>query len=273
MANKIGFIGLGEMGKGMAKNLVKKGFDLNVFDVREEPVAELVQLGAKKANSLKEMAIVCDVVFTMVRDDAQTLDVIQSKEGVLPNIKSGSTIVISSTVSPSLCQRLAREAAKKGVGVIDAPVSGAKAGADAGTLTLMIGGDEASVKKMEPIFQAVSANRFHLGGSGMGETGKLANNMILFSSMASTTEGITFATKSGIPLKTFLAFLNVSTGSTWVSQRWDYLATLKKDHSPTATLKLMYKDLNMGLSAAKEIGVDLSMMSKFNDIDLWREVG
>ncbi len=273
MATKIGFIGLGEMGKGMAKNLVKKGFDLTVFDVREEPVTELVQMGAKKAGSPKEMAAVCDVVFSMVRDDAQTVDVIQGKDGVLQNIKSGSTIVISSTVSPSLCQRIAKEAAKKGVGVLDAPVSGAKAGAEGGTLTLMIGGDESLVKKMETIFQAISANRFHLGGIGMGETGKLANNMVLFSSMAATTEGIAFAVKAGIPIKTFLAFLNVSTGSTWVSQRWDYLATLKKDHGPTATLKLMYKDLNMGLSYAKEIGADLPMMSKFDQIDLWREVG
>lgn len=270
MATKVGFVGLGEMGKGMAKNLVKKGFDLTVFDVREEPVNELVQMGAKKAKTPKELAAASEVVFVMVRDDAQTTEVILGKDGVLNGIKNGSTIIITSTVSPSLCQKIAKEAAKKGVGVLDSPVSGAKTGADAGTLTLMIGGDESLVKKMGPILQAISANRFHLGGIGMGEVGKVGNNMILFSSMAATTEGIAFAVKAGIPIKAFLDFVNVSTGNNWVSQRWDYLAMMKKDKSSTATLHMMYKDLNMGLAYAKEIGVDMPMISQFGKLDLWR---
>ncbi len=273
MTPKLGFIGLGEMGKSMAKNLAKKGFDLTVFDVREEPVNELIQMGAKKASSPKELAAATEVVFVMVRDDTQALEVVLGKDGVLKGMSSGSTLILTSTISPSLCQRLAKEAAKKGVGMLDSPVSGAKAGAEAGTLTLMIGGEESLVKKMEPILQAISANRFHLGAIGMGEVGKLGNNMVLFSSMAATTEGIAFAVKAGIPIKTFLAFLNVSTGSTWVSQRWDAMAMLKKDKGPTATLKLMYKDLSLGLSYAKEIGIDLPLVSRLDQIDLWREVG
>ena len=150
MATKVGFIGLGEMGKGMAKNLVTKGFDLTVYDVKLEPVNELKQMGAKAAKSPKELAAATDVIFTMVRDDAQTDEVLLGRDSVFEGIKSGSTIIISSTISPSLCQRIDREASKKGVGVLDVPVSGSKAGAEAGTLTLMMGGDEAQVKKMEP---------------------------------------------------------------------------------------------------------------------------
>lgn len=272
MPTKVGFIGLGEMGKGMAKNLVKKGFDLTVFDVRDEPVNEMLQLGAKRAKTLKELAAGSDVLFSMVRDDAQTREVILGKDGILNAMKSGASLVITSTVSPSLCQSIAKEAAKKGVGVIDSPVSGAKAGAEGGTLTLMIGGDAALVKKLEPVLQAISANRFHLGGIGMGEVGKLGNNMILFSSMAAATEGVAFAVKAGIDPKTFLAFVNVSTGNTWVSQRWDAFVGLKKDHSPTATLHMMYKDLGLGLSYSKEIGVEVPMMSELGKLDLWREV-
>ena len=272
MATKVGFIDLGEMGKGMAKNLVTKGFDLTVYDVREEPVNELKQLGAKESKSIKELAAATEVIFSMVRDDAQTEEVMWGKDGVLDGIKSGSTIIVASTVSPSLCQRLAKDAAKKGVGVLDSPVSGAKAGAEAGTLTLMIGGDESLVKKMEPVLQAVSANRFRLGDIGMGQVGKVANNMILFSSLSATTEGVAFAAKAGIPVKTLLDFVNVSTGSNWISQHWDAMVGLKSDHSPTATLHMMYKDLRLCLAYAKEIGVDLPLASRFEQIDLWRPV-
>ena len=272
MASKVGFLGLGEMGKGMAMNLINKGCDLTVFDVREEPVNELKQLGAKVASTPGDMAATSEVIFTMVRDDTQTEEVIFGKDGILEGIKNGSTIIIVSTASPSLCQKIAKEADKKGVGVLDAPVSGAKAGAAAGTLTLMIGGNTSLVKKMEPILEMVSANRFHLGDIGMGQVGKLANNMILFSSMSATTEGIAFAIKAGIPLETLLNFVNVSTGNNWVSQHWDAMAGLKSDRSPTATLHLMYKDLNLGLGYAKEIGVDLPLASQFNQIDLWRPV-
>ena len=154
--------------------------------------------------------------------------------------------------------------------MLDTPVSGAKVGADAGTLTLMIGGETALVKEMEPILAAVSANRFHLGGIGMGQVGKVGNNMILFSNMLATTEGIAFAVKAGIPVKTFLDFVNVSTGSNWASQKWEAWSQLKQDKSPTATLHLMYKDLGLGPAYAQEMGVDLPLFSQFDKHDLWR---
>lgn len=272
MTTKVGFVGLGEMGKGMAKNLVTKGFDLTVYDVSEEPVKELKQLGAKEAKSLKELAATTDVIFSMVRDDAQTEAVMWGKDGILDGIRSGSTIIINSTLTPSLVQKLAADAAKKGVGVLDSPVSGARTKAEAGTLTLLVGGDESLFKKMEPILKVVGQNIFYMGSVGMGEVAKLANNMILFSSMASTTEGLAFAVKAGFPVKTILDFINVSTGVNWAAQNWELMTSFKKDHSPLATLNLMYKDLNLGLKYAKEIGVELPLASQFGQIDLWREV-
>jgi len=206
----------------------------------------------------------------MVRDDAQTNEVIRGKNGLMEGLKSGSTIVISSTVSPSLCQSLAKEADKKGVGVLDCPVSGAKAGAEAGTLTLMVGGDENVFKKVEPILQAVSKNIFYLGGSGMGEVAKLANNMITFTSIAATTEGLAYGVKAGISLETILELIKVSTGNTWAAQAWDALTVLKEDHSATASLHLVYKDLKLGVGYAKEIGVDLPLISQSGNVDLWR---
>jgi 3-hydroxyisobutyrate dehydrogenase-like beta-hydroxyacid dehydrogenase len=271
MPFKVGFIGLGNMGKPMAKNLVKKGFDVTVYHYRrEEPVRELVELGAKRAGTIKELAAATDVVFSMVRDDAQTEEVILGKEGVLNGIKSGSTIIITSTVSPDLCQRISKEASKMGVGVLDSPVSGAEARAIAGTLTLMIGGDESLVKKMNPVLMAISANQFHLGAIGMGQIAKIANNMILFSSIATTTEALAFGVKAGIPLKTLVATFNVSSGSTYVSQHWEAIAAEKKNKSPSASFTVFSKDLKLALKYAKEMDVELPLISQFGQIDLWR---
>lgn len=272
MPPKIGFIGLGEMGKGMAKNLVTRGYDLTVYDVRQVLVKELEQLGAKGASSIEELAAATEVIFSMVRDDAQTQEVMWGKDGVLDVIHKGSAIILTSTVSPSLCQNLAKDAGKKEVGVLDSPVSGAKARAEAGTLTLMVGGEPSLFEKMKPILQAVGTNIFYLGDFGMGQVGKMANNMILFGSMAATTEGFAFAVKAGIPLRTVIEFVKVSTGNTWVAQNWEVFATLKKDHSPTATLNTMYKDLNLALAYAKELNIDLPLCSKMGQIDLWRQV-
>lgn len=271
MLFKVGFIGLGNMGKPMAKNLVKKGFDVTVYHYRrEEPVRELVQLGAKRASTIKELAAATDVVFSMVRDDAQTEEVILGEEGVLKGIKSGSTIIITSTVSPDLCQRISKEASKMGVGVLDSPVSGAEARAIAGTLTLMIGGDENLIKKMNPVFMAISANQFHLGAIGMGQIAKIANNMVLFSSIATTTEALAFGVKAGIPLKTLVATFNVSSGSTYVSQNWEAIAAEKKNKSPSASFTVFSKDLKLALKYAKEMDVELPLISQFGQIDLWR---
>lgn len=273
MPSRIGFIGLGEMGRGMAKNLLKKGFDLTVFDIREEPLNELASLGARKARLARELAAASEVVFSMVRDDAQTQEVMWGRDGVLKGVNSGATIIITSTVSPSLCLKLAREAAKKGVSVLDCPVSGARVGAETGTLALMVGGDEGLFRKMEPVLQAISSYRIYLGPCGMGQVAKLANNMVIFSSIAATTEALQFAVKAGIPVKDLISVLNVSTGSTWVSQRWEALAAVKKDRNPNSTLNVLYRDLKLGLAFARELGIDLPLVSGFEQIDLWREVG
>jgi 3-hydroxyisobutyrate dehydrogenase len=208
----------------------------------------------------------------MVRDDAQTVEVMWSRDGVLKGINSGSTIIILSTVNPPLCQKLHHEAAKKNVGVLDAPVSGAKFGADTGTLNLMVGGDEALFNKMVPILKTISINQYHMGPIGMGEVAKLANNIVAFASVTATTEALAFAAAAGLPVNKMLDLFNVSTGSTWVSHRWHTVANLKKDHSPASTFHVVHKDLNLGLSYAKELDVDLPLASRLSPLDLWREV-
>lgn len=267
---RIGFIGVGVMGGGMAKNLLKRGYELTVYDVRAESVNRLKQIGAKPARSAKE-AGANEVIFSMVRDDAQTQEVMWGENGVLSGVGSGATIIVSSTVSPSMCQRLGKDAGEKEVGVLDAPVSGGPIGADAGTLTLMVGGDRGLFEKMEPILKGVSKNIFYLGNLGMGQVGKLVNNTILFGNMLSTTDGLAFGMKAGIPLQTILDFVKVSSGNSWVAQNWDtMIVPFKKDHSMTSSLSMLYKDLALALKYAKQIGIDLPFSSNLGQMDLFR---
>ena len=154
--------------------------------------------------------------------------------------------------------------------MLDSPVSGAKAGAEAGTLTLMIGGDESLVKKMEPVLQAVGTNIFYLGGIGLGEVAKLANNIMVVNNTLSSTEGLFFAMKAGIPLKTILELIKLSTGNSWVIEYWSLMASVKNDRRPGSTVELMYKDLKLALEYSKTINADLPLSSHSINLDLYK---
>lgn len=174
---KIGCIGLGNMGKPMAVNIAKAGFDLTVYDIRPEPLEELKRLGAKGARSPAEVGERCDIIELVVVNDAQVEDVTLGEGGVLAGAKPGSILVIHSTVHPHTCQQVAEQAKAKGVGVVDAAVSGGEEGSRAGTLTIMVGGGARLLEECRPVFEVVGQNIFHLGDVGMGEAGKLANHL------------------------------------------------------------------------------------------------
>ena len=253
MEARIGFIGLGRMGKPMAKNLIKGKYELTVYDVVNEAVEEMVQLGAKKAANPKELAGACEVIITMVRDDAQTEMVMWGEGGILEGIKAGSTIIITSTVSPSLCQKIAREASGKGVKVLDAPVSGAIPRAEAGTLTLMVGGNESLFGEVRPILEMMGTDIFYIGDIGMGQVAKLANNLALANSLRSGAESVNFATRFGVQLDKILEILNKSTGNSWVIEHWHYITQRPMD--------LLYKDVQLAFQEAKKMGIELPLGS------------
>ena len=171
---RVGFIGLGNMGILMARKLVKNGEALTVYDLRKEVVSEMVSLGAAGAKSSLEVAANSDVIFSMVRDEPQNDEVIFGPDGVWQGIKEGSTLIISSTISPGYCRNLYARGKEKGVYVIDAPVSAETRnftpGQESVVLTLMIGGDEEAVTRCMPVFKALGKNIFHLGGIGAGRS-------------------------------------------------------------------------------------------------------
>jgi 3-hydroxyisobutyrate dehydrogenase-like beta-hydroxyacid dehydrogenase len=260
MAGKrVGFIGLGNMGKPMAVNLAKAGFDLTVYDVRPEPLGELRRLGATVAPSVAELAAGCDVVALVVVNDAQVEEVTLGEGGVLSAAKPGTIVVIHSTVHPQTCRKVADRAKEKGVGVLDAAVSGGDQGAKAATLTLMVGGEERLLDECRPMFAAVGRNIFHLGDVGMGQAGKLANNLIFFVNLLSASEGIRLGLAAGIEQEKLLELVKVSTGGSWIVENWEWFARMREAYTtgPGGLAEVAFKDLWLALSVGHDLKIPL----------------
>lgn len=269
----VSFIGLGEMGAFMAKKLVKKEFEVTVYDVAEKRVKELQALGAKSAASCKEAAETSDVTIIMVRDDPQIDKVVCGENGVWEGVKAGSIIIISSTVDPLHCQRIASKGEEKGVKVLDAPVSGGWIGARAGTLTFMIGGDRGAFEKCRPVFEAMGKNLFYLGSSGMGEVCKLVNNFILSINLATLSEGLGLARKAGLDPETFINIVKVSSGTSWYAQNWELAKEHVSDYCQGKKGALWFaysKDMELALKLAKDLGQLVPLGGLFSQLDPFR---
>ena len=263
MDKKIGFIGLGAMGKPMATNLVRAGFDLTVYDIRPEPVQELEKLGARAAGSTQEVGEQCDIIETIVVDDAQVEEVVfgTAGNGVLAAARPGSIIVIHSTVQPKTCQRVAAAAKDKGVGVLDACVSGAESGAQAGTLSIMVGGEAALLETCRPVFDVIGKTLFHVGDVGMGEVAKIANNLMVIVNQHSTREGLRLARLAGIEPKKMLEVIMASSGDSWAARNWELLRDLAVDYpgGPAGMAKVGYKDISLAVTVGHDVGAALPM--------------
>ncbi|MFH1080832.1 MAG: NAD(P)-dependent oxidoreductase [Pseudomonadota bacterium] len=257
---KIGFIGLGEMGSPMAKNLVKSGYTLFVFDIRKEAADELVKVGAKACASPGEVGKSADVIFVMARDTEQVESIVLGDKGFLESCRPGSCIVISATINPLAVQKIAALAEKKKVEVVDAPVSGGRQGAEAGTLTIMAGGNEATFNKIRTVLEKVGKSIFYLGGCGMGEVAKLANNLLLLINMNAAFEAVKLAQNAGLSLDALMQIVKPSTGGSWVMEHWDMVTSWKENYKPDGpetTIDLIYKDFQLAYSLAKDLKTPL----------------
>jgi 3-hydroxyisobutyrate dehydrogenase len=250
----------------MALALLKKGIDTFVYDSAGERIKELEILGAKAASSGHEIGVLCDYVVVMVRDTAQVEAVLLGKQGVLESSKKGSIILIMSTVDPLFCQRTEKIAAVKGIGLLDAPVSGAPKGAEAQNLTIMVGGEKYLLEKCRPILEAMGNRIIHVGGIGMGQVAKIANNSIVLAIAIATAGGITLAKKGGVEADRFLEIIQSSTASSWVAHNWEYWR--QKASGKTTDFGITYKDLHLALDLAKSIGVPLPLSEAIGQLDL-----
>ncbi len=263
---KVGFIGLGVIGKPMAQNLLKGGIDILVYDIIPERVRELERLGAKGAKSAKEIGAASDIVIIMVRDTSQAEEVILGKEGVLEAAREGSVIVIMSTIDPLFCQRAEKVAAKKGVGMIDAPVTGGPGGAETRNLGIMVGGTEYLLERCRYLLEAMGNRIVHVGGIGMGEVVKLANNSITTVIAGATAGAIALATKAGVDSEKFLKIVQSGTANSWIAQNWDFYR--KKAKVGPTELAITYKDLRLALDLAKAYGVPLPLSEVIAQLDM-----
>lgn len=269
----VGFIGLGELGSLMAGNLIKHGLELVVYDVVDDRVETLVAIGARRADTCKRVAETSDVTVVMVRDDEQLDEVVNGEDGVWQGAKRESVLIVCSTVDPLHCQRLAREGETRGVQVLDAPVSGGWIGAEAGTLTFMVGGERSAVERCRTLFECMGKNLFHLGGSGMGEVAKLANNFLMSINLATLAEGIALAGKAGLDAETFIKVVQVSSGSSWYALNWSLAQEHVRDYCAGKKGALWFaysKDMGLAIKMAKDVGQLVPLGGHFSQLDPFR---
>jgi len=259
MATRVGFIGLGNIGKPMALNVAKAGFDLLVYDVREDPLKELAAAGAKVARSAQEVGAHGEIIELVVVDDAQVEAVTLGEGGVLNSATPGSIIAIHSTVHPKTVRAIAEFAKAKRVGVIDAQVSGGERGAYARTLCYMVGGDKALFERCRPVFATSGANIFHLGELGAGAIAKLAHNLIVYVNMLAASEGMKLAEKAGLDLKALQEVVHASAGQSRVADNWLQQRQLKDTYTTGAQglMQLIHKDLRLALELGHDLGLPL----------------
>src|SRR3989304_5258816 len=256
MKSKLGFIGLGIMGKPMVRNLMKAGYPVVVYDIRPESVEEIRQEGAQRASSCKEVAENCKIVITMVPDSADSEAAILGPNGVLAGSRTGTIILDMSSIAPLVSKKIAAECAKKGVEMLDAPVSGGGPGGIKATLAIMVGGKKEVFDRTVEIMKTVGSNVTLCGEIGAGNTTKLANQIIVALNIAAVGEALVLAAKAGVdPETVFQAIRGGLAGSTVLDAKAPMI--ISRNFKPGFRIRLHQKDLNNALATAKELNVPL----------------
>jgi len=256
MAQVIGFIGLGIMGRPMAKNLLKAGYPLVVHNRSRGAVDDLVKAGAKAGTSPRDVASQSDVLITMLPNSPDVEAVVLGRDGVIEGARAGMSLLDMSTISPLVSQKIGAALAGKSVQMLDAPVSGGERGAIDAVLSIMVGGDKALFDKVLPIFQAMGKTITHLGPLGAGGFTKLANQIIVAVNLTALGEALTLAKKAGLDRElTLTALAGGLAGSKCLDQKKpNYLAGT---YNPGFKIDLHYKDLGLIMESARALGVPL----------------
>ncbi|WP_413043574.1 3-hydroxyisobutyrate dehydrogenase [Pseudomonas sp. YJ42] len=256
----IGFLGLGNMGGPMAHNLLKAGHQVCVFDLSAAAVSNLVDAGAKEATSPAAVAQAgVEVIITMLPAAAHVKQVYLGEDGLLAHVPADVLLIDSSTIDPMSAREVAAAAAKNGNPMLDAPVSGGTVGAAAGTLTFMVGGNEADFQKAQPILATMGKNIVHCGGSGNGQVAKVANNLLLGISMIGAAEAMSLGVSLGMDPKVLASVINSSSGRCWSSEIYNPFpgvvenSPASRGYSGGFGTDLMLKDLGLASEAAKQV--------------------
>ena len=268
-SRKIGFIGLGLMGRPMAMNLLKAGHSVTIWNRTAARADELVAAGAVLAKTPRAVAEKSDVLISIVSDPQALESVLWGQEGkqdgALGGLKKGSVYIDSSTVSPTLVKKISAACGERGVRFLDAPVTGGDWGAREGNLVFMIGGEAETLKEVEPILGVMGKKWFHLGPNGAGQTIKLAMNAILALEVGAVAEAIGLVTRAGLAGEQLLEVLQASMGRSGLLDLKTPLM-LKGDFKPSFPLRLMHKDLGLALDLANQLGVALPTTAAVREV-------
>jgi len=262
---KIGFIGLGIMGKPMAQNLLKAGYELMVYDIVPERMDELVKAGARRGSSSKAVAAASEVVITMLPNSPHVREAVLGPNGVLEGARPGTILVDMSSIAPLASQEIAAQVQAKGVAMLDAPVSGGEPKAVAGTLAIMVGGPQDTFEQVKDILARMGASVTRVGDIGSGNVTKLANQIIVALNIAAMSEAMVLATKAGVdPERVFQAIRAGLAGSTVLEAKMPL--ALKGNFKPGFRIELHIKDLANALDTAHELGVPVPLSSMVMEI-------
>ncbi|PWH12498.1 MAG: 2-hydroxy-3-oxopropionate reductase [Anaerolineae bacterium] len=253
---KVGYIGLGLMGKAIARNILKAGFPLVVHNRSRAAVQELVAEGASQAFSPAEVAAQVDVVFTNLPDTPDVESVVLGPGGIGETIRPGSVYVDNSTIKPAAARRIAEELAKKGVWALDAPVSGGDIGARNATLTIMVGGDAEALAKVMPVFRVMGKTVTHVGGPGAGQVAKAANQIMVAAQMVAMGELLLFSQKAGVDPRKVVEAIKGGAAQCWTLDVKPS-RLFAGNRSPGFKAYMQAKDLNIVLETAREYGIPL----------------
>jgi 3-hydroxyisobutyrate dehydrogenase len=256
---KIAFIGLGNMGGPMALNLRKAGHQLSAFDLSAEACKKFAAEGLPIAASAAASVAGAEVVISMLPASAHVEGLYLGSDGLLDKIPAGALVIDSSTIAAATSRKVAEAAAKRGIAVIDAPVSGGTGGAIAGTLTFMVGGAEADLERARPVLEKMGANIFHAGAAGAGQTAKICNNMLLGILMIGTSEAIALGVANGLDPKVLSEIMRRSSGGNWALEKYNPLpgvmenAPASKGYAGGFGTDLMLKDLGLAQENAAAV--------------------
>lgn len=251
----VGFIGLGHMGAPMALNILKADFKLKVFDLNPSAVRTLSDAGATTVSSALEAANDVDVLITMLPSSPHVKQLYLGEDGLFENISGQPLIIDCSTIAPDAAKEVAEAAKRRGLEMLDAPVSGGVAGASAGTLTFIVGGKSEALEKGRPFFECMGKNIFHAGGNGAGQVAKICNNMLLAVLMAGTAEALQLGVNNGLDPKVLSDIMNKSSGNNWCLDVYNPYpgvmdnAPAARDYDGGFLVDLMNKDLGLAAEA------------------------
>ena len=262
---KIGFIGLGIMGRPMAKNLVKAGYDLTVYDLNEEAVADLVSCGARAADSSREASLEAEVVITMVPNSPQVREVVLGKDGMAEGASEGTVLIDMSSIDPTESRSIGMELKKYGIEMMDAPVSGGEPKAIEGTLSVMVGGRRELFDRYYDMLMVMAGSVVYVGKLGAGNVAKMANQIIVAVNIAAVSEALTFAKKAGTdPELVYQAIRGGLAGSTVLDAKAPMM--FRGDFKPGFRIELHIKDLGNAINAAHAVSSPVLMTGQLMEI-------